>query len=184
MIHIIDEGYNDKFALTSRSTLGKGTKDFINQGFSPLVKVQTHRAQKSRSYNRIGEHIRQSAESRETPGQLFARKIDRNIGEKKLPSISIGIGMGKGEESHRLISGRRLNESAVTVNELKKMLESSPKKSGVELQNQNFVKNFLIEEDYDHVGAKQARDEERENVKTLDRWRLEVQRKASIIDIK
>lgn len=61
--------------------------------------------------------------------------------------------------------------------EIRKLLEEAAKKKD---EDEKDDKNRIIDDDYDAVGVQLNKVEEKEHVKNLDRWRLEVKRNKSI----
>lgn len=86
------------------------------------------------------------------------------------------------DEGLKSISGRNMNESKSALIQIKRLLEENTKKAEKNSEDSKTARDRLIDDDYDAVGVHPNKVEDKEHVKNLDRWRLEVKRNKSIQD--
>lgn len=96
--------------------------------------------------------------------------------------LSIPGRIKKTDEGNKSELSHKLNESVATISELRRMLDGSDRQKRLNPENVNNRK-VLMENQFDGPTTGQIRQEEKEHVKGLDRWRLEIKRKKSIVYI-
>ena len=97
-------------------------------------------------------------------------------GKGSLPPLAMRSRIG--DESKNLTTARGTKEGNSGFAEIRRILEQSNRKRN---DNEEVVneRKTIIDDDYDKVGAKMNKQEDREHVKFLDRWKLEIKRNKS-----
>lgn len=98
-------------------------------------------------------------------------------GKGSLPPLAMRSRIG-GDESKNMTTARGGKEGNSGFAEIRRILEQSNRKRN-DMNEDEREKRILIDDDYDKVGAKINKAEDREHVKFLDRWKLEIKRNKS-----
>lgn len=132
-------------------------------------------------------HDRTEAYDRDNQTTVVSARIperlptDMSYGDAKR-LLSIPGRIKKTDDENKSMLSHRINESVATISELRRMLDGSDKQKRLNTDHVN-IKKVLMENHFDEPTAVQIRQEEKEHVKGLDRWRLEIKRKKSIVYI-
>jgi len=105
-----------------------------------------------------------------------SERNDVNNGERgkgSLPPLAMRSRIGMDDNKNTTMTGRGGNSGFA---EIRKLLEQSNRKRGYD--EEVVEKNRIVDDDYDNVGSgsKVNKAEDKEGVKFLDRWKLEVKR--------
>mgnify|MGYP003577590176 CR=1 FL=1 len=109
-----------------------------------------------------------------------SERNDVNNGERgkgSLPPLAMRSRIGMDDHKNSTLTGRGVRDGNSGFAEIRKLLEQSMRKKGYD--EDVVEKKIIVDDDYDNVGAKLNKAEDRENVKFLDRWKLEVKRNKS-----
>ena len=87
------------------------------------------------------------------------------------------------DDEKKSTTGRAYSEIFLRVNmEAKRIAEENEKKKTANFEIESALSNKFLEENYEVIGGHSNPADDAENVKTLDRWRMEIKRKKSIFN--